>query len=246
MHELNREIERPETGEPVDEEPNGEQAKRLWWRPLILIIVLVGIALAVRFSGAHGWFDLQALTGWLESVGRLWWAPLVVVVLYVVFNLLGLPGSVLTLAAGVVWGWLVGGLVALVGSTAGTAVPYLLALTHARFIEEHMRKRAAWLHSRLRREGFTALLMFRLAPAVPYALINYAAGFAGIRPTPYFVATFIGTIPGVFIYTWLADSIFGGLISIQGAFARIAIAGGLLAGLVLVSRIVARRLGERR
>ncbi|HVT44664.1 MAG TPA: VTT domain-containing protein [Thermoanaerobaculia bacterium] len=224
----------------ADEE--GKRRTRLAWRrPAVLLVAVILLAVAAHLLGVRGWIDLRTLTTWLDSIGSLWWAPLALVGLYIAFNLLALPGSILTLAAGFVWGWVLGGLLALAGSTVGTALPYLLARSHAPFIEEHMRARAARLHARLQQEGVTALLMLRLVPGVPYSLINYAAGFAGIRPFPYFAATFVGTIPGAFIVTYLADAVYSGLISLQGAFARLAIAGFLLGGLVLASRLVSKR-----
>jgi uncharacterized membrane protein YdjX (TVP38/TMEM64 family) len=216
-------------------------ARTTRWRPLLLLVVVGGVIVAVRMSGAAGWIDLQKITAVLEPVGRVWWAPGVAVALYVIFNLLGLPGSVITVASGVVWGWFGGGVVALFGSTLGTGIPYLLARSHAPVIGKSIRNRALWLHHLLEREGFTTLLMLRLVPSLPYAVINYAAGFAGIRPFHYFLATFLGTIPGVFVITWLAEAIFNGQITVLEASVRVAIAGGILATLVLGTRLLARR-----
>lgn len=211
------------------------------WRPLLLVAVVGAVIVAVRMSGAAGWIDLQRVAALLEPVSRLWWAPVAIAGLYVVVNLLGLPGSVLTVASGVVWGWFAGGLIALFGSTLGTAVPYLLARAHAPVIGKRIQRRALWLHHLLEKEGFTALLMLRLVPSLPYAVINYAAGFAGIRPWHYFLATILGTIPGVFVTTWLASAIFNGEITLGGAFVRVAIAGGILGALVIGTRLLARR-----
>lgn len=225
-------------GSPERLEVN-ERATR--WRPLLLIVVVGGVIVAVRMSGAAGWIDLQKITALLEPVGRVWWAPGVTVALYVVFNLLGLPGSVITVASGVVWGWFGGGVIALAGSTLGTGIPYLLARAHAPVIGKSIRNRALWLHHLLEREGFTTLLMLRLVPSLPYAVINYAAGFAGIRPSHYFIATVLGTIPGVFVTTWLASAIFNGELTMVEAFVRVAIAGAILATLVLGTRLLTRR-----
>lgn len=228
----------------IPPDPLDETGPAALWRPLLLVVTVGAVVLAVHLSGAAGWIDLQRITALLEPVARLWWAPLVTVALYVVFNLLGLPGSLLTVAAGVVWGWLAGGLLALAGSTLGTAVPYLLARAHAPVIGRKIRQRAVWLHRLLEKEGFTTLLMLRLFPSLPYAVINYAAGFAGIRPRHYFLATILGTIPGVFVTTWLASAIFNGEVSIAEALLRIAIAGGILAALVLGTRLMTRRRAE--
>jgi uncharacterized membrane protein YdjX (TVP38/TMEM64 family) len=223
-----------------------EEAQRRLWKPLAFLLFLVVLLVTYRVAGAERWIDAQKIAAWLDSFAVAWWAPLAITVFFVLFALVGLPGSVLTVASGAVWGWLFGGVVALLGTTIGTAAPYLLARMHAPAIERRMRHRAEWLHARLRDEGFTALLMFRLLPGIPYALINYAAGFAGIRPLHYFVATIVGTIPGVFIYTWAASGIFSGTMTVGGAIGRIAIAGSLLGGLVLISRFAASRLLSRR
>jgi phospholipase D1/2 len=237
-HDSNSESIHAHDGSPERLEVN-ERATR--WRPLLLILVVGGVIVAVRMSGAAGWIDLQKITALLEPVGRVWWAPAVMAALYIGFNLLGLPGSVLTVASGVVWGWVGGGVIALFGSTLGTGIPYMLARAHAPVMGKRIRSRALWLHHLLEREGFTTLLMLRLVPSLPYSVINYAAGFAGIRPLPYFLATALGTVPGVFVTTWLASAIFNGDITVREAFVRVAIAGGILALLVLATRLLARR-----
>ncbi|MFN2239995.1 MAG: VTT domain-containing protein, partial [Thermoanaerobaculia bacterium] len=85
----------------------------------------------------------------------------------------------------------------------------------------------------------------RLVPIVPYNVLNYAAGAARISPRDYFVATFVGTIPGIFIFTYLASALFAGLVSPREAFLRVIVAGLLLGTLALVSRLFAARVRER-
>lgn len=89
------------------------------------------------------------------------------------------------------------------------------------------------------------LLLLRLIPIIPYNILNYVAGLACIKPREYVTATFIGTIPGIFIFTYLASSIASGLVSPRQAFVRILIAGALLAALALVSRFFANKVKSR-
>jgi len=145
----------------------------------------------------------------------------------------------------VTWGWLGGGLWVLAASTIASAIPYFIARSGAGWIEERVRKRSGTLYERLRTEGFTTLLLLRLVPIVPYNALNYASGLAGIRFRDYALATFFGTIPGIFIFTYLADAISAGVVSPKQAFVRILIAGVLLATLVLVSRFVSSRVRRR-
>jgi uncharacterized membrane protein YdjX (TVP38/TMEM64 family) len=212
----------------------------------ILILALIAVLAFGAFLILHRrGVGLQEVAAWLSSVGDQWWAPVIFIVLYALFNTFLLPATVLTLTAGVIWGWLAGGLWVLVASTIGSAVPYLIAYSGSGWVEEVMKRKAGRMYNALKKEGFMSLLLMRLIPVVPYNILNYAAGLACIRPRDYFAATFIGTIPGIFIFTYLASSISAGLISPRQAFVRILIAGVLLAGLALVSRLFAGRVKSR-
>ncbi len=215
-----------------------------WKIITILSLVVVAIAAAL-VAYRSGQLDPAAAADWLKSVRGSWWAPLAFVGMYTVFNILLLPGTILSLTAGVVWGWLQGGLWVLLASTIASAVPYFIARSGSAWIEKLIGGKAGKLHEKLQNEGFVTLLLLRLVPIVPYNLLNYAAGLAGIRPRDYLLATFIGTIPGIFIFTYLADSIAAGVLSPGDAFLRILLAGVLLGALVLSGRLLAGRVKRR-
>ena len=214
---------------------------RRFWIALAVIAALAVLAVVLVRSGVHP----RAVAEWLAMVGQHWWAPLVFIALYTLFNSLLLPATILTLTAGVVWGWWIGGLWVLAASTIGSAVPYLIGRTGAAWVGDLLKRRAGRIHDALRHEGFMTLLLMRLIPVVPYNVLNYAAGLAGIGWRDYLVATFAGTIPGIFIFTWLASSIAAGVVSPRQAFVRILWAGVLLAALALVSRMFAGRVRKR-
>jgi uncharacterized membrane protein YdjX (TVP38/TMEM64 family) len=212
----------------------------------IAISVAIAVAIiAVWVVLSSGKLDVGAVVEWLEQVGGRWWAPLAFIALYTVFNLVLAPATALTLSAGVIWGWLLGGVWVLAASTVGSAVPYLIGRSGSRRVERILRRRAERLHRMLESEGFLTLLLMRLIPIVPYNVLNYAAGVARIAPRDYFVATFVGTIPGIFIFTYLASALFAGLVSPREAFLRVIVAGLLLGALALVSRLFAGRVRER-
>ncbi len=212
-----------------------------WLAAIGVIAIAAGAFLFLRSRGIHP----QQVARWLSSVGNRWWAPVAFIGLYTVFNTFLIPATILTLTAGVVWGWFVGGLWVLAASTVGSAAPYLIARTGAGWVQTLLERRAARAYESLRREGFMTLLLMRLVPIVPYNVLNYAAGLAGVKTRDYLFATFIGTIPGIFIFTYLASSIASGLVSPGAAFVRILIAGALLAILALVSRFLAGKLRSR-
>lgn len=208
--------------------------------------LIVIVAAVIFFSPLRHWIDPKRAATWLKSIGNIWWAPAVFILFYCVFNVLLVPATILSLTAGAVWGWWKGGLWVLVASTIASAIPFFLARsTGSGWIEAQVRKRASGLYEKLQHEGFITLLLLRLVPIAPYNILNYAAGLAGIRTRHYLIATFIGTIPGIFIFTYLADSIAAGVISPRQAFVRILLAGLFLAALALISRFLAARVRKR-
>lgn len=210
---------------------------------------LLALAVVAIFALALAAYRLRIrpddLALWLRGVSQLWWAPLAFIALYTLFNLALVPATILTLTAGVVWGWLEGGLWVIVASTIGSAAPYFLAKNGSAPFIALMERRTARVAEALRREGFLSLLLIRLIPIFPYNVINYAAGLAGVRPRDYLLATFFGTLPGIFIFTWLSDSLAVGLVTPRQAFVRILLAGVLLAGLILGGRAFAGRVRKR-
>lgn len=214
-------------------------------RTLVFLLILVAAAVTVATVLASGRLSIEQVARWVGQVGNRWWAPLAFVAIYTIFNLLLAPATTLTLTAGVIWGWLLGGIWVLVASTVGSAVPYLIARSGSRRVEQILSRRAERLHRALENEGFLTLLLMRLIPVVPYNVLNYAAGVARIRPRDYFFATFIGTIPGIFIFTYLAAALFAGLVTPREAFLRVLVAGMLLGLLALVSRLFAKRVKQR-
>lgn len=215
-------------------------ARRVW--VLVSAVACIAIAAVVVLrSGLHP----RAVAEWLAMIGDRWWAPLAFIALYTLFDTLLLPATIMTLTAGVVWGWWRGGLWVVAASLIGSFVPYLIARSGAPWIDDLMQRRASRVRDALRREGFMTLLLLRLIPVFPYVLINYAAGLAGVGVRDYIVATFVGTLPGIFIFTFLASSIASGVLHLHDAFIRVLVAGALLAVLAIVSRAFAGRVRKR-
>lgn len=225
--------------EPSDDRDPGRGRK--WLGGVAILLVIVAALAAWRM----GYIDPKGTADWLRAVGDRWWAPIAFILLYTLFNVLLFPATALTLTAGIVWGWVAGGFWVLAASTVASLAPYLIARSGSAWIEAKLRTRAGNLYEKLQSEGFMTLLLLRLVPLAPYNVLNYAAGLAGIRLRDYLLATFIGTIPGIFIFTYLADSIARGVVSGTDAFVRILIAGVLLGSLALLTRMFAARVRSR-
>ncbi len=207
-------------------------------------------ALAVLLTIGLGWWilDVRGFTPeeasvWLRSAGHLWWVPLAFFGLYALFAVLMIPSVPLSVAAALMWGWALGGLIELVVFTLSSIIPFLLARsTLGSWIEAKIPATRTTLYERLRKEGFFLLLVLRFVPLIPSPLLNYMAGLARLRFRDYIAATFLGSIPSVFIFTYLVDSVATATVSVKGAFFRTLIAGVLIVLLALLARRLKRVL----
>ena len=181
----------------------GAWLKRFW--PLLL---LVGACAFVFAMGWHRYLTLDELAARREQLSALIAAHpvlsiLAYMALYAVVVALSLPGgAVMTIAGGFLFGWLWGGIAAIVAATLGAIVVFLVAQST---LGEALAGRAApWLE-RLRKgfqeDAFSYLLFLRLVPAFPFWLVNLAPALLGVSLTTYAIATLIGIIPGTFAYS---------------------------------------------
>ena len=116
-----------------------------------------------------------------------------------------LPGGLLiTISGGFLFGWFVGGLVTVFAATIGASILFLVATTS---LGDVLKARAGpWLNkleAGFQQNAFSYLLFLRLVPAFPFWLVNIAPAFLGISLRTYVIGTFIGIIPGTFVFAFL-------------------------------------------
>jgi uncharacterized membrane protein YdjX (TVP38/TMEM64 family) len=214
------------------------------FRLLALVLFLLGAFVLVR---QLGWLDAGRTPELVAAVREASTHPLAApafVLLYAVATILALPGSVLTLAGGAVFGFGYGVLLNWSGAMLGALGAYALGRRLGYdAISSMLGMRMRGLGRAVETHGLLALLRLRLIPLVPFNALNYGAALAGVRVKDYAVATALGIIPGTAIYTYFADALITGAAEARrDAFVRLAIAGGLL---ILLSFLpaIARRTG---
>lgn len=166
------------------------------------IVILVAIAMLVPFPTA-----LQ-LRDWATSAGP--WFPLVFFAAHVVMTVFPFPRTAFTLAAGLLFGPVLGIPIAVAASTVSAVIALLLvriAGWQVSRLVSHPRVDA--IDRRLRERGWPVVLATRLIPAVPFSVLNYAAGASSIRVLPYTLATFVGVLPGTAAIVILGDALTG-------------------------------------
>jgi uncharacterized membrane protein YdjX (TVP38/TMEM64 family) len=179
------------------------QLLRRFW-PLALLIAAIAAAWSSGLAQQIGWEPLARnhaeLLAWVGSHPTV--APFLYIAIYAVAAALAFPeAAVLTVAGGLLFGTLVGGALAIAGSSIGAIVLFLAVRYH--LAEAIARRRGRFLRALrvgLRRNGFNFLVAIRLVPAFPFWLVNFAAGLSGMRLAPYAAATVIGIIPATFVY----------------------------------------------
>ncbi len=117
------------------------------------------------------------------------------------------PGSVLTISAGVIYGPVIGSLVAIAGALAGATAAFALARrATASSVQQVQGARAQRVQQRVREHGLLAILALRLIPLVPFNVLNYLAGVSAIRARDYLIGTAVGIIPGAVAFATLGAS----------------------------------------
>jgi len=183
--------------------------RKSWLRRLAPLIVLAAVAGLIISQGWHNLISFQqlalnqqALQAWIGE--NLIGALAVYMGIYIVIVALSLPGgAVLTVAGGLLFGWLIGGLVTVVAATLGATAIFLIARSS---LGEPLAARAGpWLgrfRSGFQENALSYLLFLRLVPVFPFWVVNLAPALLGVTLRDYVVATALGIIPGTFAFAF--------------------------------------------
>jgi uncharacterized membrane protein YdjX (TVP38/TMEM64 family) len=210
----------------------------------------VALAFWVLAFAAYQWYAWQNDLSPLDVVQRLidffstnFYGPLLFILIYTLRPLLLFPATLLTIAAGFVFGPILGVVLIVIGSNASALLAYVVG----RFFGQGLLSegKAGGIvqryTTRLREHSFETVFLLRLLFA-PYDLVNYLAGFLRIRWVPFIVATALGALPGTLAFTLFGASIerFDGGIPALNPWVLAASVALFLVSLSL-SRIIKRR-----
>jgi uncharacterized membrane protein YdjX (TVP38/TMEM64 family) len=209
-----------------------------------LLVLLVGVVI-VRTTPVGTILSRQGAMDVVEYLRTSSWAPLLFVFLYAGAVALALPGTILTLTGGAVFGFWGGLLLNSIGANIGANLAFFLARRLGRdgirtlLRNENLQKHMARLDEASREHGFRGVLVLRLVPLVPFNILNFAPGLTAIQWRAYALATVIGILPGTAVYTFFADALLqGSQQASREAFVRALVAGLLLVLLSLIPMIL--------
>ncbi len=216
-------------------------------RVVLLVAALALLAVAVLTLPVTEW--LTTLLAWIREHREIAWGAFIA--LYIVAAVLLLPGLILTIAAGFIFGLPAGVVLVSVSSVLGATAAFLIGRFIAR---DWVAARVdGWrlfgaLDAAIARRGFLIVLLVRLSPVFPFNLLNYALGLTAVRVRDYVLASWIGMFPGTVLYVW-AGSFAQTLTAAAEGDVETGLAGQLLFVLGLVATlavtIVVTRLARR-
>ena len=187
---------------------SARQESRRWRRiwPIVIAILALG-ALAVMGKvfdvGAH----VEPFLRWVQQQGV--WGPVVIVGVYAVACVLMLPGVLLTVPVGYVFGVGVGVATVSVASVLGACAAFWVGRTVGRgWVQQKVagNARFAAIDAAVGREGFKIVLLTRLSPIFPFNLQNFAYGLTTVGFWKYALASWIGMLPGTVLYVYLGSA----------------------------------------
>ena len=205
-------------------------------RLFLLAIIVVGISLAYIYREQ---FDAAALEQWVQNAGLA--GPLVYMGIYAIATVFFLPGSVLTLAGGALFGPVMGTFYNLTGATVGAVLAFLVARYLASdWVEQKTGGRLKQLKQGVEGEGWRFVAFVRLVPLFPFNLLNYALGLTRIRLSHYFIATYLFMLPGAIAYTYLGYAGREAVAGSEGLIQKALLALALLAVVAFLPRLIGR------
>jgi len=191
------EFEAPQTPDPARKGRAAPVLKRS-----AQILSLLGLVALLRLLPVAQ--AMESAVAWVEQLGPL--APVAFILVYFVVTVLMLPGSVLSLAAGAIFGLFMGTALVATGATLGMAATFLLGRYLARPVVERRfanSPRFAAIDRAVGRGGWKIVALLRLSPAVPFNLQNYFYGLTAIRFWPCLTASALAILPGTFMFVYL-------------------------------------------
>ncbi len=228
--------------------PETSAASGGWKKWAILFVLVAALVTVVTLFDVRG--ILRDTLNAISGLGP--WGPVIFVLIYIAATVFFLPGSVLTLGAGAVFGVAWGSVYVSIASTLGATAAFLVGRYLARaWVAKKIEGNASFaaIDRAVAAEGWKIVGLTRLSPVFPFALLNYAFGLTRVTLRDYVIASWIGMMPGTVMYVYVGSLARVGAAGEKKSPAELALYGvGLLATLavtVFITRIARRALAKR-
>lgn len=179
-------------------------ANKVAGRVKLVSFVVIGVSVLVLLRSLPLESGVAALRDWVAGLGV--WGPVVFGSIYALATVFALPGLILTVSAGALFGLMTGFITASLASTTGAGLAFLVARHLAR---DRVRKAAeshalyGAIDTAIGQGGWRVVALLRLSPVVPFNLQNFMFGLTPVRFGSYLLASWIAMMPGTFLYVYV-------------------------------------------
>ena len=205
-------------------------------KAIAIIILIIALALLLNKFNILKGYGPNEIKEFIQGKGIM--APVIYVALLSSLPLLLFPDSVLVIAGGMIFGLFWGTVLTTIGSLIGAAIAFYISRKLGQQVVKKFIKKELVLFDK-KNSGFFLILMLRLIPLFPFKIVSYSAGLSDVRFRDFALATTIGSMPGIIVYTNLGDktTVFGS----KDFYLSI----GLLIGLFIISFIMKKIFQEK-
>lgn len=171
----------------------------------ILILLLIIISVIFLFNKLNiSQYGPKEIKDFILSKGNL--GPVLYVILLTLLPLVLFPDSVLVIGGGMLYGVVWGTILTSIGSLLGGIIAFMLSRKLGRDFVKKLTKRDLVIFKEDNKlGGLFLILMLRLIPLFPFKVVSYSAGLSNVKLRDFSIATVIGSLPGIIVYTNLGD-----------------------------------------
>lgn len=213
----------------VDPKAQTDKNPKAKLKLLIFIILIFAVIASVKIFHLEQYASIERLKAFIEEMGD--WAPAAFVLSYALGMLIGLPGTLFTIAGGILFGKWFGTLYNVIGATIGASGAFWIARLLASQAIVDKFKGQKWFdkfNRGLEENGLYYMLFIRLVPLFPFNGLNFGSGLTKVSFKNYFIGTAIGIIPATFVFTNAAAEIG------ESAASGFKLTGGMVTAFVLL------------
>jgi uncharacterized membrane protein YdjX (TVP38/TMEM64 family) len=205
-----------------------------------IVLFIAAVVAALYFTPARQYMTREHIGEGVSIMRGLWYGPLIIIAAYAIGCIFAVPASLFIIAAGVVYGWKLGGLYAITGGMLGAVISYFVGRFLGEGLLEKFGSAGRMVERQVSSAGLKTMLIVRLIPGPPFAVWNYGAGVARVKFSDYFLGTLLGTFPAHMIFAYSADALFNGTMTQGDAVRRLLIVAALLIALTLLPTLIKR------
>jgi uncharacterized membrane protein YdjX (TVP38/TMEM64 family) len=224
-----------------DQAKTGSRAKASLLRPAAMIAIVVGVMFAAWYFNLGE--QIKAVQNWIGTLGA--WGPVVFVIVYAVAAVAALPGVVLTVGAGGLFGSVMGTIAVSLGSTLGAALAFLVARYFARSsVESWLNKNQKFRKLDHMTQDFGSIMVAitRLVPIFPFNLLNYGFGLTKVSFVTYVFYSWLCMLPMTVVYVVGSDAVFTAVREGRVPWALVVVVVSVMLMLALIVRQAKKKL----